>query len=520
MFPQHPLIPLIFCCIAIMIIIKQCLVKKRFLKTKALFSCLIAFFIVFILVFYNDIGKEGSWLENLNIQVVYWVLFVLDILICLIIISALDFSFTNEKVHQQLTKSIEETKYYVVLDKKDRIKNISKLLLLDLEVELSEAYNKNFFDLLEYKYRIIGFNDEECLKDDIKKFYYKYDKRANPDSKNTITIDLQDDNLNESALYFYESVIFSGDKYKGRILMGDKKSEENLIGMEKELTQASFELTTIKNRFVTILEKTSDGIFFNDITNGSIWCNDVLVKKLSLNGNSMDIKEFYRMIHPEDLPLYEEKMKSINSGYSITYRFNVGSSFVYLKEEGQRIVNGKAIELCGIMTPIDNYKYSKTDTILDTISGEPELLARLSALEGTDKIYEVVQFRVESIPEINNRCGRAIGNTILAQYVTFFKQNFVTDNQIYRVDGLDFVAIITDYRKMDMLKNNLQNGEKILHIHADYVNQRVDTEIFMGISRSDDHPSHKHTLEHAKEALRFAKNPQFNSNYAFYKDIK
>lgn len=520
MFDQHPIIPLIFCCITIIIIIKQCLVKKRFLKTKALLSCALAFVITFILVFYNDIGLAGSWLEKVNINVIDWILLVIDILIGILLISTLDFSFANERVQQLLNKSIEESKYYVVLDKKDRVKNISGLLLDDLNTDLSSAYNKNFFDLLESKYRIIGFNGQECLKDDIKLFYSHYDKRAQKDQNNKITIDLQDDLLKESALYFHETNLFSGEKYKGRILMGEKKNEESLMGIEKELNQASSELITIKNRFVTILGKTTDGVYFNDITNGSIWVNDILVQKLVLNGNSISIKDFYRMIHPDDLPFYEEKMKSINDSYSITYRFNTGSSYVYLREEGQKIVNGKSIELCGIMTPIDNYSFSKTETMLDTIGGEPEMLARLAQLENIDKIFEVVYFRVESIPQINATCGRAIGNTVLSQYVGLFKQNFVTDNQIYRIDGLEFVAFITDYRKMDVLKNNLQRGEKLLHITADYVNTKIEAEVFMGISRSDDHPSHKKTLEHAKEALRFARNPQFNSNYAFYKDIK
>jgi len=305
MFDQHPIIPLIFCCITIIIIIKQCLVKKRFLKTKALLSCALAFVITFILVFYNDIGLAGSWLEKVNINVIDWILLVIDILIGILLISTLDFSFANERVQQLLNKSIEESKYYVVLDKKDRVKNISGLLLDDLNTDLSSAYNKNFFDLLESKYRIIGFNGQECLKDDIKLFYSHYDKRAQKDQNNKITIDLQDDLLKESALYFHETNLFSGEKYKGRILMGEKKNEESLMGIEKELNQASSELITIKNRFVTILGKTTDGVYFNDITNGSIWVNDILVQKLVLNGNSISIKDFYRMIHPDDLYFYE-----------------------------------------------------------------------------------------------------------------------------------------------------------------------------------------------------------------------
>ncbi len=85
---------------------------------------------------------------------------------------------------------------------------------------------------------------------------------------------------------------------------------------------------------------------------------------------------------------------------------------------------------------------------------------------------------------------------------------------------MDFVAFVTDFRKMDMLKNNLVNGEKILHAHANYLSQSVDTEVFMGIARSDDFPSHKDTLKNAKEALRFCSNPKVVGNFAFFKEIR
>ena len=95
----------------------------------------------------------------------------------------------------------------------------------------------------------------------------------------------------------------------------------------------------------------------NDLSQGYIWCNDTLVKKLSLNGNSLSNSEFYNMIHPEDVTYYKEKMKNISNDYNISYRFNTGSSYIYVKEEGRKIVVGKQIELCGVMTVIDNYKF-------------------------------------------------------------------------------------------------------------------------------------------------------------------
>lgn len=515
MFEQHPLIPLFFSIILLIIILQQCFVKRMFLKFKIIISFLISFSIALIL-FFNTQIKEN---EKLSLAI-NWILFGLDILIAVLIFSCFDYTFSNQKFNKELTKSLDETKFYVVLDKKDRIKEISSLLLKDLEIEASEAYGKNFFDLLEVKYRIVGFNGERCYKDDIKSFYNKYDKRVTENQKNKIEIELQEENYTENALYFIESVIFHSGKYKGRILMGEMKNEENLIGMEQDLESKSSELELIKNRFVIILEKTNEGIYFTDLENGYIWCNDTLVKKLSLNGNSVSLKEFYKLIHPEDLAYYQEKMTNMRAdGYSVSYRFDTGRGYVCVKEDGKKIVLGKTIELCGVMTPIDNYKFANTDTMLDVLGGEPELLARIAALEKEDKIFEVVSFRVASLPEINEKFGRAIGNSVLSQYVNTINQNFVNNNQIYRIAGLDFVAIITDFRKMEMLKNNLMNSDKLVRVKSSYLNQTVETVVYMGISKTDDHPSHKNTLKRANDALRYCMNPNYTLNFAFYKDM-
>ena len=157
--------------------------------------------------------------------------------------------------------------------------------------------------------------------------------------------------------------------------------------------------------------------------------------------------------------------------------------------------------------------------ILDSLKDEAEMNARITMLNRANKIYQIVIMNVASVPEINKEYGRAIGNAFLSQYVSTIKDNFVTENQIYRIGGLDFVLILTDYRKMDILKNNLYNGEKLLHQHINYANKEFDAEIFMGISSVDDVASHENCLDNAKQALNYAINPQFNSNFAYFKDI-
>ena len=305
------------------------------------------------------------------------------------------------------------------------------------------------------------------------------------------------------------------------MLLGELKSEENLMGVEKNLNKANEELELLKSRFVTILEKTKEGIYFTNLNDGYIWVNDNLVENLKLNGNSISLNDFYSSIHPEDIAFYEEKMKNLQSNdYEISYRFNIGTNYIYVKEIGRKVVLGKTVELCGIMVPLNNYSFAKTETSLDNLKGEPEMLACLNRLENEDRIFETIYFRIDDIPTINEEFGRPIGNMIMSQYVDFISQKFVTNNQIFRVSGLEFVAFITDYRKMEILKNNVVSGEKLLHVSSNYASKKIDVNIYMGITKSDDTPSHKDNLKHAKEALKICSNPNYNFNYAFYKEIR
>lgn len=515
---QHPIIPLIFSVITVIVVIKQCFISHKFLKGKVILTFLMAFISVLIYAFYDNLKED-----ELLINVTNWGLIVVDVIIGLLIISTINYSHSKDTLQAKLTNSINQTKYYVLLDKKDRITDISDLFLNDLNLKKNDVLGKNFYDILESKYYIIAFNNVECSRKDIKKYYNELLSKLNGDTKSTMELELMDNNKEECAFYFEETfIISSNDKYKGKILFGDKKNEETLIGMENQINKTSKELDIIRSRFVTILEKTSEGIFFNDLKQKFIWFNDYLVNKLALPGNTIDQDTFLSYIHPDDLALYNEKMKQITSNdgdYAISYRFFNGTSFNFIKEEGSRISCGKAVELCGIMTVIDNYKFAKTDTLLDNIQTEPEMLARLNTLINLQQPFLAIHFELTSIPEINDKYGRAIGNLMINDYVDFIKTKFVNDNQIYRISGLEFVAFITDLRKMDILKNNLANNDKMLHVPAKYMNDTITTDVHMGIAYSTDSPNPKDIVANASKALKFTKNKHVKANYIYYREL-
>lgn len=514
---QSPLIPLVLSSIVVVVILMQSITKKRFQLVKLLISFLLTFIAAVILFFYTEIQGFGNDVYKI---LIYVGMLVIDVLDLLLLFLSIDLSLTNETFQRELVKSLDETKIYVMLDKKDRIKDISKYLLDNLNIDESNAIRHNFFDVIESKYRIIGLNGEGALKKDVKKYYSNYSLRAT-EEKTTVELELEDDYAVKSAMYFVENPIFRGGKYSGRILIGDIKGEESLIGLEKKEAEAKNELDLIKSRFTTIISNSQEGIYFNTLNTETVWCNDVLVNKLCLTGNVMSSIDFFKLIHPDDLKVYQEKIAHLNDeSYSISYRFYIGSQYVYVKEEGHKIISNKTIELCGIIHVLDDYGYEITNTKLDNIKNESELLAKLQKFHQEDRTYMLVEMKITSIPEINERFGRAVGNTCLAEYVSRINNEFVTDNLIYRVGGLNFVAVITQYNSMEKLKSLLRNDEKILHAGLTYGKDKVKIDVNMGIAMSSEAGTPKDVVKIAHEALNYSLNPKFTSSFLFYKDMR
>ena len=510
---QHPLIPLVFSSLLIVLVIKQCILKRQFLKVRLFYSVILTFISALILVFYPEIQKDEKILNVIQIGML-----VIDALVGLVLIFIGENSASKEQFNNDLFQTIDTTKFYVVVDKRNKVKEISTLFADDLGISKENAARKNFFNLIENKYHIYKFNGTEVSKNDLNIYFSNMENNVTE-----ITFELYDDKGDVFEYYLIQKPVYVFGKVKGRLFIGDKKGTEELVGMEKDLAESVDELNIIKSRFITVLERTKEGIFFTDTINKTIWVNNVIANELKLSNNNLPIEDYYKNIHPDDLAMYQAKLSqinNINSSYSITYRFNTGVSYAYIKEEGSRISNGLKIELCGFIRVLDGYKYEKTQSELDSIQAEPEMLAQLGMLYNKNQTFQVIHFEVSSIPDLNEKYGRNIGNVAISEYVKLIKNRFIDGNMLYRVSGLEFIGILTDYRKMEILKKDLMNNEKILNVQADYGSISIKMTAHMGFIYSSDAINAKDAYKKTKESLKTAKNPKYNSNYVYYKDIR
>ncbi|MDE7263455.1 MAG: diguanylate cyclase [Anaeroplasmataceae bacterium] len=509
----QPLIPLLLSAVLLFMMIKQSLIRKKLLKGRLIFTFLIVLGCALILAFYSEIIRTEE-----NQEVIQWCLVGLDGVIAVLYIVFSEISSSREQFNKELFLTLDNSRLYALVDSKNRIKEISNKFLEDLGLKEEEVYKKNLFKAIEEKYQIFKLNGTEVSLEDLSIYF------SSPDTKETsLNLEIHDGYGDVSAYYLHQRPIYVLGKFSGRIYIGDKKDTQQLVGMEKNLAQSTDELDMIKSRFMTILEKTTEGIFFENLTENTIWVNDVLKKKLCFNYNELSIDEFVSNIHPEDLAMYKEKHAGINNihpRYTLSYRYNTGTRYAYIKEEGTRITNGKTIELCGMIRALEGQKLEKSDTGLEVFLGEPEMLSAIQRLYKEEQTFQVVLIRLTSIDKTNLEKGRTFGDMVIAEYMKWITKRYVDANLIYRTSGLEFVAIVTDYRKMEKMKNDLLNGEKILHMNVDYGTVKTKVEALMAICYSSEAKDAKDAIKKTKEALRFCSKDQYAANYAYYKDIR
>ena len=232
---QHPLIPLVFSAILIILVIKQCFSKRQFLKVRLFYSVILTFVAALILVFYPEIEKNEKLLKIMQI-----VMLVIDALVGVILVFISENSASKEQFNNDLFQVLDDSKLYVVIDNKNRIKELSTLLADDLEITKETAHKKNLFNVIENKYRIFSFNGTEASKKDLNIYFSNIEN----DMKEVV-LELHDDNGDVFEYYLIQKPILVFGKVKGRLFIGEKKGSEELVGMERNLAESTDELNII-----------------------------------------------------------------------------------------------------------------------------------------------------------------------------------------------------------------------------------------------------------------------------------
>lgn len=433
------------------------------------------------------------------------------------------------KNHYQLfIKSIKATKWnaYYVVDQKGRIKEMSDSIVEELGFTQEQVIGKSFFDILNRSIRIKTFDGVETNNRAMETYYETYVHQVKPKQQEQHELLFQNYQGKSVILHTMEQPIFILGKYKGRINIGEKRSDFDLLSVEKSLKASEHQLESMRLKFIATLELSEEGLFYIDLDERYIWGNDKFVEITGIEANTIDIESYHKYIKEEDVNNYLGTLSSLTfkkQTYKTTYRFLKNNHYIWVKESGKRIFEDKNSNIVmGSLNVVSIGNYQKTGIEeLDQLENEVELRVHLDKLLGEKKHFQLLVYELNNIPDINQTYGREIGNMLMGEYIKKIKLNLMSESsQMFRLSGLMFAVTIVDPRKMELLRQGITAKDAFMNLPMSYGAINTEVQVMLGIaSAHSDGESEKELYQHAKEALAIAKNPNFKKSACYYKEI-
>lgn len=519
------LLTILLSIILLSIVIGECFQKNKLCKWKLSLSLINIFILIIFGIFYDNLIMKMIVLK----YVYYGYIFFIFVCFSLLCLKAVGTYNQRRSDYNQFINSLNHTDWnvYLVCDKRDRIKEISDSFLQDIGFKKEQVIGKKAFDVFDQTIRFTQINDVEVTNKELKEYYksfYKTSKLGDEIKRETY---FKNTNGQTIVYNLIEKPLFSGGKYRGRLNIGQKKNDLSLTGIEKELVNRNKDLESIQYKFIAALELTEEGIFFNDLDESYIWSNDVLVKDLSLGSNTIAYMSYRDLIYPEDLSIYTETIRSLTPErptYSLTYRIRVGNKYEFVKESGKRIFDDpNSNVILGFARRVEANHFERSNMPeIDSAKSVDELLISLETLFNDKRLFQLVCVNLTSLPDINSKCGRAVGNMIMNEYLKRLKTNFMSDSGVvYRASGLVFYFIITDSRKMEFFKRGLQADSNSMNLTINYGSMQAQLNVNIGVAEAmTDGINKEELIRNCNAAINTSLNPNYNLNYVYFKDIK
>lgn len=517
--------PLLMTFITLIVVILHSIQSEKII-VKTLSLAFLNFALGLVIYFLHDylIGLNPIFNDLYN----YYVIFVYLFFLLMFFLSFKTAIYKSNHYHL-FVKSIRESNWnaYYIVDKKERIRDISESLLKELNLEKEDVLGKKLFNIFNKTIRFIKFNDTAIDNKQLENYYKEYRKIAKIGDSETEELIFNNYEGTETVLKVILQPVFVMGRYMGRMIVGEIKTDFDMLKVEKKLSTSMTELESIREKFIATLEISKEGLFSIDLDDKSIWVSDSLRRILELESNMINLEDFRKMIEPSDLVSYLGVLSNLsitNENYRVRYRILKNNNYIWVEEHGKRIFADKHTStIMGSinLVPVKHFRASNIPE-LDNILDSDHLMVKLESLLANKNRFYLLIFELTNIPEINELHDWRVGNMIIANYIKQVENVYVTESGgIYRITGLKFAVIITDPSKLGMLKKQVSGIPNSLDTDITYGSIRLELKVHGGISiSSEDGIINEHVYGAAEEALKLAKNPQVSHQVLFYQDIK
>ncbi|MGA0351237.1 MAG: diguanylate cyclase domain-containing protein [Acholeplasmataceae bacterium] len=494
-----------FTVIIFAITILQSLQQEKILVYKFILSVLYLFISIVLAV-------SGDPLLNTNTMELTYTIFTVFVLV--VFVWQLYVSFKNATLksnHYELfVKAIKNSKFnvYYIVDQHEKIRDVSLGFLQEISLEKEEVIGKKLYQVLNKSIRIKQIDGEEATNKTFQQWASEYKKTVEP---NQATIqDIAFLNAMGETTHFHLIVqpVYVLGSYKGRIVVGEKKTDLEMMAVEKELEQSNHELDSIRQKFIAILELSEEGLYSVDFKSQKIWMSSFLTKLLQLGLDELDIEAFKALIHADDLEkrqLLIHRLSEENPTYEMTYRIKSKDAYIWIREKGKKLFDDTEHEIImGVMTEVKTKHFMASEIqVLDEVKTYHHVVPFLSKRKLENKYFEVLYVSLYNLSQINDRYGRDVGNMFISEYVKQLKKTFITESgEMFRMSGSSFIVVITDPRKIEMFESGLQTKGPFMDVQMNYGNIQTELKVHAVIMSHQYMKDVDQTLLRLRDTLR------------------
>lgn len=506
------------------ILILLIFVMQIFILKKINIFLLITIIIFFV---YNlSVILTYSFLNNQIIKNVLKVSIFVDLGYLLFLISLVFYLFTKKYNNPFILSNLynqKENSFYLILNKKMKIKQISTSLALETNQEISYLKNKKITEIITDFLKINKLNNEIITLEELveKINLFKENFKGNI---NDTELSFYNYNGKLVILKFVIIPIMSANFFKGFAVLGQKRTDFNLLGIEQKYSLLQEKHNLLQKRFVSLFSLVDQGIMTLDSDN-NFWINDYLKDLLKLDKNNIEYNTYLDLIESNDLKVYKENMKKLdknNSNIAIKYRIYHDNFYYWVYQRTNLIETDEKKIYMSIIEELDTNHFSKTNlTLLDKLKNDKQLICDMDDLINNHKYFQLALIRLSNLNEINLKFGRDVGNLCLNEYIYKIKSNFITESgDVYRLTGSTFAFLITDVRKFDLIKSGKKTNPKLMNMNFNYGSISYHLEVNCGVaSLNKGAYNSKELYNSAKSSLDISLSDEYSSNIHIHGDI-
>ena len=480
---------------------------------------------VFFLMFAKDIeiyNFEKNFEELSVISMVFNSYFSLFILIFIIIFfNKFKYALRQQKYYRLVVNSVKNTKWniFYIIDRKDRIIDISTSLLEELGRTRNEVYKRNVFTVFEESIDFIKLNGRTSTTMSFRHSYKDYENHAKENQATVNHIHILNYKSKEIVIKFTETPIFLGGEYRGRMVIGEKRSEQTVLEVEKELVKYKGESADIRTKFVSLLELLDDGVYIRSDVNNYVWLTDNMKESLRLNRNSLSISDFEKLIHEEDYATYKSQVASVNrvnKTYQIKYRIKVGNRYLWSYEKGKMVLEEGKEQIIATNKLMDIASDTSLGIDMPLLS---DLNNDMNNLIERNKGFALFVMNLPDLQRVNEKHGYDVGNKVLVEYAkTLLNEYSYEDTQLYYIKGASFGLLVSNQEIFNKIDDEMRTSGQLFNKEVTIAGIE---ELIKPISSLTICPTNVKTTEEllkvSQTLIEEAK--RLNKNYIYYEDV-